>query len=261
MDVTDVLRDRLEPPAGLQRMITLSLVAHAVFAAVLMLAPRALLGTHSPEPRTIMTISLGGSEGPLNGGMTPAAGRATQIAVPKEELKKPDTFAPPAATKPEMVIATKTRAPSKTPTPAPVKDAPDQATGRRPSRGTEVSKGSALTYTGAKGEGFGLSTGGGHGSGSTLDVADFCCPDYIATMIDRIRAAWQPNQGQAGIVKVKFTIQRDGRLTDVTVEQPSGSTVLDNAALRAVLLTRTLNPLPPQFSNPTLGVHLNFEYQ
>ncbi len=184
-----------------------------------------------------MTISLGGSEGPLNGGMTKAAGRNVQQAVAPQELKKQDAYSPPAATKPEMVISTKTRAPSKTTTtpPPPVKESPDQARGRTPSKGTEVTKGSALTYTGAKGEGFGLSTGGGHGSGSTLDVADFCCPDYIATMVDRIRGAWQPNQGMTGVVKVKFTIQRDGRLTDVMIEEQSGSTVLDNAALRAVL--------------------------
>lgn len=261
MDVTDVLRDRVAPPAGLQRMISLSLLVHAIAGAAFVLAPGGLLGKRTVEPRTIMTISLGGSEGPLNGGMTAAAGRATQTVVPKEELKKPDAYAPPAATKPEMVISTKTRPVSKTPPAAAPKEAPDQAKGRTPTKGTEASKGNALTYTGAKGEGFGLSSGGGRGSGSTLDVADFCCPDYIATMVDRIRSAWNPNQGTSGVVKVKFTIQRDGRLTDVAVEERSGSSVLDNAALRAVLLTRALNPLPAQFTNPTLGVHLQFEYQ
>jgi hypothetical protein len=37
--------------------------------------------------------------------------------------------------------------------------------------------------------------------------------------------------------------------------------VLDLAALRAVVGTRTLNPLPAPFPNPTLTVHLNFQYQ
>lgn len=261
MDVTDVLRDRVDPPAGLQRMITISLLAHLAFGAVLALAPGRLLGTRTAEPKTIMTISLGGGEGTFTGGLTSGSGRPNQVVVPKEELKKQDTYSPPAAVKPEMVLPTKTIAakPSKT-TPAPVKEAPEQAKGRTPSRGTEITKGQALTYTGAKGEGFGLSTGGGHGSGSSLDVADFCCPDYIATMVDRIRGAWQQNQGGRGSVIVKFTIQRDGRLTDAVVERSSGSTLLDNAALRAVLLTRALNPLPAQFPNPTLGVHLSFEY-
>ena len=33
------------------------------------------------------------------------------------------------------------------------------------------------------------------------------------------------------------------------------------AALRAVVVTKTLPPLPDQFPNPTLTVHLNFEYR
>jgi len=260
MDVTDVLRDRVAPPAGLQRMITVSLAAHGVVAAALVLAPGHLIGARATEPRTIMTISLGGSDGPLNGGLTAAAARPTQTVVPQEELKKTDAFAPPAATKPEMVIATKTRPPAKNPTPV-VKEAPEQARGSKPSKGTEISKGAALTYTGAKGAGFGMSTGGGHGAGATVDVADFCCPDYIAALVDRVRTAWQQNQGTSGVVKIKFTIQRDGRVADAAVEQSSGSAVLDTAALRAVLQTQMLNPLPAQFTNPTLGVHLTFEYK
>jgi TonB family protein len=60
---------------------------------------------------------------------------------------------------------------------------------------------------------------------------------------------------------VKFTIQRDGRISNYEVETPSGSSVLDMTALRAVALTKTtLPPLPAQFPNPTLTVHLNFRY-
>ena len=80
-------------------------------------------------------------------------------------------------------------------------------------------------------------------------------------MIVRIRQAWNQKQGAAGETKVKFTIQRDGSLTNTEIEQPSGTTTLDIAALRAVVSTRTLPPLPTAFPNPTLTVHLNFQYQ
>jgi TonB family protein len=60
---------------------------------------------------------------------------------------------------------------------------------------------------------------------------------------------------------VKFTIQRDGSLTNVELERSSGTTPLDLAAMRAVLTTKTLPPLPEAFPNPTLPVHLNFEYK
>lgn len=264
MDVTDVLRDRLQEPSGLQRMMTLSVLAHAALASILILAPGALIGSRTADPATVMTISLGGAgDGPNVGGGTPAAARAVQTVVPPEELTKRDAYTPPAAARPEMVLpAVKPVAkPSKAPPPPAVKEAPDAARGRTPTKGTQKAFGEALTYTGARGQGFGLSTGGGPGSGSTLDVSDFCCPDYIATMIARIRSVWQQNQGASGSVLIKFTIHRDGRLADVEVERGSGNTLLDTAAQRAVLQTRTLNPLPAQFSNPTLTVHLNFQYQ
>jgi len=80
-------------------------------------------------------------------------------------------------------------------------------------------------------------------------------------MAERIRSAWNINQGAVGHVFIKFTIQRDGTLTNVTVDQSSGNPLLDNAAQRAVLMTRKLNPLPDAFTNPTLGVRLDFNYQ
>jgi TonB family protein len=60
---------------------------------------------------------------------------------------------------------------------------------------------------------------------------------------------------------IKFTIKRDGSIVDAVIERQSGTTTLDTAALRAVLNTRTLPPLPDAFPNPTLPVHLNFQYQ
>ena len=60
-----------------------------------------------------------------------------------------------------------------------VKQAPDEARGRTPTRGAETRAGSAVAETGARGQGFGLSTAAASGSGSRLDVGDFCCPDYL----------------------------------------------------------------------------------
>ena len=40
MDVTDVLRDRMQTPAGLQRMISVSIAAHVVLAAALIVVAR-----------------------------------------------------------------------------------------------------------------------------------------------------------------------------------------------------------------------------
>jgi TonB family protein len=252
----------MQEPAGLQRMVLFSVFGHVAATAAILLASGTLLGRSTTPPRNIMTISISGAgEGPRNGGFTAAAAPPVQAPLPAQELKHAPIL-PPAARTPEMVIPTNKPNAKAPKTPAPVvKNAPDDARGRTPTRGAQPSAGNAVTYTGARGEGFGLSTGGGAGSGSTLDVADFCCPDYIATMIDRIRSAWQQNQGATGEVLIKFTIQRNGQILEPSVEKSSGSPVLDLAALRAVVGTRSLNPLPAPFPNPTLTVHLNFQYQ
>jgi TonB family protein len=159
-----------------------------------------------------------------------------------------------------MTLPTPNAKPAKS-TPAPVRQAPTEARGRTPTRGPEERTGSALAETGARGQGFGLATGGGAGSGSYLDVANFCCPEYIADMTDRIRSNWNPRAEIAGEVVVRFTILRDGTITERSVEKSSGNQVLDITAERAVAVTRQLRPLPAAFTNPTLTVHLSFQYQ
>lgn len=261
MDVTDVLRDRLQEPDGLQRMIAISIGVHVALAATVLLAPAYLLPKAAPPP-IVMTISLAGAgEGPRNGGFTPMGGRPVQEQVKPEELPKRAPVTPPAAKAPEMTVPLPNQKPVKTAPRANVKQAPEEARGRTPTKGVQAEKGSTVAMTGARGEGFGLSTGGGAGTGSRLDVENFCCPDYIVLMIERIRSVWNKNQGATGNVMVKFTIVRDGTLKDAIVENSSGNPLLDNAALRAVLMTRKLNPLPEPFPNPTLPVHLNFQYQ
>ena len=188
-------------------------------------------------------------------------GRPVQVQAPPEEIPKREAVRPPAAKPPEMTLPRPGAKPTKA-APAPrVSQAPDEARGRTPTKGAKVEAGTAIAQTGARGQGFGLSSGGGPGSGSTLDVADFCCPDYIAIMIDRIHSAWNSSQGSRGLVWVKFRIQRNGAITDAVVDTGSGIALLDVAALRAVVMTKTLPPLPSQYPNPTLGVRLEFEYQ
>jgi TonB family protein len=204
-----------------------------------------------------MTISLsGGGEGPRAGGMSTIGGRAIQTETPPDARR--EALRPPAPETPEMTIPVPNAKPAK-PTPE-VKQAPDEARGRTPTRGKEVAAGSAVAETGARGQGFGLSTGGGAGTGSTIDAVNFCCPDYIVLMIDRIRANWVQSHETTASNYVKFTIQRDGRITDVVLEKSSGFQNLDLASQRALYATKTLNPLPAGYPNPALTIHLHFEY-
>jgi len=239
-------------------MVAVSLSLHVIFAAVMLLAPGRWFGRQADAPRVVMTISLGGNAGADSGGMTTMGARPVQAV--SEDAKR-EAVRPPAAKTPEMTIPREGAKTTKaTPTPA-VKQAPDEARGRTPTRGAETTAGSAIAETGVKrGQGFGLSSGG-QGFGGTLDVADFCCPEYIQTMLQRIRSVWQQNQGVVAQTTIKFTIQRDGQITDSLVETRSGNDALDLAARRAVLMTKQLPPLPDQFPNPTLTVHLIFRYE
>ena len=260
MEVTDVLRDRMHEPAGLQRMVAVSIAAHIACGAALLLAPARFFGSDSSAQKIVMTISLGGNTGPDSGGMTQIGGRAVQVQTPPEDAGKREPVRPPAAKAPEMVLPRRDVKVNKATTPAPkVTQAPDDARGRTPSRGAQTAKGSTSAETLIRGQGFGLSTGG-QGFGGTLDVANFCCPDYLQTMVQRIRSVWAQNQGIDGLSTIKFTIQRDGKITDTSVERSSGSTAADLAARRAVAVTQ-LPPLPDAFTNPTLTVNLHFQYQ
>ena len=246
----------MREPAGLQQMAALSALLHAAFIAAVVLAPGGWFAQQQQAPREVMTISLAGGGGVDSGGFTSIGGRAVQVQTPPEAVKKPEPIRAPAAKAPEMTVPARGARPRSG---AAVAQAPDEAKGRTPTRGAEPSQGSSLAETGVRGQGFGLSTGGGPGSGSRLDVADFCCPDYVVLMVERIRSNWVQRVETSGVTVIYFTIQRDGRLTNAQIERSSGAFILDNNALRAVSRTQ-LPPLPAAFPNPTLPVHLTFEY-
>lgn len=261
-DVTDVLRGRQQETDGLTTMVGVSVALHAALLVGMVFAPGGWLSASPDEPKTVMTISLGeGAPGPSNGGLTAIGARAIQADPLPLPPARPEPVRPPAARTPEMTVPIPQAKPQPARPPAPVvKNAPDDARGRTPTRGAEAGFGSAVAETGARGQGFGLSTGGGAGSGSRLDVGDFCCPDYLVLMVERIRSNWNGRAEAVGETVVKFTITREGQVQGVEVEKSSGFTALDINAQRALLMTRSLPPLPGGFPNPTLTVHLNFQY-
>lgn len=255
--VSQILVDRARELGGLERMVGASIVAHVALVAIVAFGPAWWLGgSSSAEPEAVMTISLGGPQGPNVGGLTTVGGRPIQTEA-VEARKTIEPVRPPAARAPEMIEPKKT-APKKAETNVD-KTAKDPK-GRTPTKGAEVREGSSVVETGARGQGFGLAAGG-FGAGSYLDVASFCCPEYLTTMLDLIRDNWQQNQQAAGITVVRFTIQRTGVLTDVQVERSSGYAALDFMAQRSVLITRQVPPLPSAFTEPSLTVHLVFEYR
>ena len=58
---------------------------------------------------------------------------------------------------------------------------------------------------------------------------------------------------------IHFRIEKDGTISDAAVERSSGLPFVDRAALRAVLSSSPLPPLPVEYAGSQLGVHLKFE--
>lgn len=89
---------------------------------------------------------------------------------------------------------------------------------------------------------------------------------YAQSMVSRIRVNWYSNMPQlirtgiGGVVTIRFTIQRDGRITDVTILKTSGHPPYDFAARKAIELSSPLNPLPKDFPNAFERVTAMFYY-
>ncbi len=235
-------------------MVGASVALHIVAVAALLVPPLVWHSRTSDQVGPVMTISLsGGPPGPMSGGMNPMGGRTVQTTEP---APRPEPAHPAAERTPEMTIP----APRGKPAPKTAARNDDEGSGHTPTRGARPNVGAAFGATDVEGSGTGLATGGFGGSDMSLDVSNFCCPDYLSIMATSIRRNWEEHQSVAGITVMKFTIRRDGTIVDVNVERPSGYFALDRAAERALLVTRQFPPLPAQYPNSSLTVHLRFEY-
>ena len=260
---SEILAARSRDHDELRRTAVVSLAAHAVLVTAVLVAPAGWLADPASDPALdVMTIRLGGPQGPGEGGRTPLGGRPIQQVVPLPEIRRPQWIQPPTAAPPRMILPLPEATPARRAEPeVEVETAPEEARGRTPTRGPEAREGSTMADTGVEGTGVGLSGGGLGGTGTEIDVGDFCCPLYLSTMIELIRRRWDNNQRVTGSVVVRFTIDRSGVIDDVGVDRSSGYTALDLSAQRAVMLTRALPPLPPGHPDEDLPVRLTFEYQ
>jgi TonB family protein len=229
---------------------------HASVVLLLLVVPRDWLVSRSTPAANVMTISLQGVQGADTGGLTQIAARRVQAEAEPES--KP-VITPPAPKTPEMTVPDPTVKPK--PVTKPVDKPADKSSLRKPSTGDKVRAGDARAETrGAEVPFGGLSSSSG-GMGGARTEGDFCCPEYLELMKRTIYNNWDQRQGALGQAEIKFTIRRDGMMTNVSVERSSGNPLLDLESRRAVLATQKLSPLPDQFTRPSLTVYLIFEYK
>ena len=129
--------------------------------------------------------------------MTAITSRPVQAETPPDA--KPVTT-PPAAKTPEMVAPAPDVKPK--PVPSPSSKPLEQSATKKPSTGPELKSGAARVVTPNAAQvpfgGLAERAGGSSAGGPQLDVANFCCPEYIETMTQRITVQLGPAAGRGG---------------------------------------------------------------
>ena len=234
--VADVLTQRAALDRGAGIGVALSLLLHGGLTALAVYAALHAPPSEKPTMVSIQFAKIPASTPAIRRAESPPRHKAPKIedVKPKIEQPKPEPPKQPEKnTVPLSPFGRSTKKGAEEPAPAPPKPAAGPAAPDIPVGGAGV--------TGIEG-------------------GDFPYTLYIESMQRRIGANWYRGTPPAGIeVVVYFRIRRDGTITDVRVDKPSGNGPFDRAAVSAVRSSSPLNPLPFAYSGTYLGVHLTFK--
>ena len=103
--------------------------------------------------------------------------------------------------------------------------------------------------------------GGENGTPLVTDAANFPYPWYITQVREALWNAWTEKMPSGGNLRctVRFTINRNGSVRAVTVEKSSGNRLFDYAAETSVQGSAPFAPLPDDFYDDKLTVHVEFK--
>jgi protein TonB len=244
--VGQVLAEREQEQAPWAAGVALAFLLHAGVLGAVLLASMAHPIRYLPTRAVAVRLVQAGS---VKGGAPVVAAPEPQPEKPKIE-KPPDEAPPPPTEKAKLLPAKKEEK---------KKPAPPAATAPTSRKAADSQPASAPSAT--RGEGGPVGQGGNVGiGGATFDQPDFNYSYYIERMLVTIGTNWfKPAQSVPTSPIIRFQILRDGSITGADVERTSGLPFVDRAALRAVLASSPLPPLPTEFGGDHLGVHLIFE--
>lgn len=229
----------------LRPYLTRSAAAHAL----LLFLGFALLGARLSKPEQVYRIDFIGATGAILNREKDAGGKAAPAPAPAAEparrpapQKDPDAFALKEPKRPlprpsvlDNYDVTKPAAPK----------APASAVGS--GKASSAAPGPA----GPPGEGSGPTV--------SADMPNFPYPWYLTAMRSALWDRWSSRmrdlEGECGIV---FTVLRDGSVVDLNIESSSGDGGFDYAAVSAVREAAPFAPLPREFEESFLKVHVQF---
>jgi TonB family protein len=261
-----------------KRAVYFSLGVHAVFFVFIVLSP------HLPKPSrrglvhyiplNMVVPGGGGGGGGGRGGGTGKPAAAKPAPPAKKETLRDLTTAQKVQPEAKPTMRYPVEKPARDPKAKVEKKAAitkpdasgqDRAAQTGTAEGTEggTGLGTGLRIGGGEGPGGGFGPGGpGYGPGG---LANFPYVWYLNTITERVSSNWFSSLVDPGIsgsfqTVVYFRIQKNGQVVDVQIEQSSGVTPLDLSAVRAVKASAPFPPLPKEYEETYLGIHLIFEH-
>lgn len=147
-----------------------------------------------------------------------------------------------------------------------------ESSAKKPAGNTESSSKEGTAKGSGSGVTLGLGSGSGGGGGfgsefsSQIGLSNFPFTYYLELLIDRISSNWLKSQLSSGtsdelFTTVYFKIYKDGKISIVEIEEKSGIDALDMAAVRAVQSAAPFPPLPYEYEQEYLAIHLRFEHK
>ncbi len=185
---------------------------------------------------------------------------AAKVAPAPEPIEIPQQVVADEPVVPIIEVATVVEAkPIDKPKPKPEKKPEkDKTYDPKPLKGDEEQVGSK---DGQKDVSETLSSGSKFG-GAAIDNASFDYPYWFVQAFDKIERNWRnpvfSNQPLSCIIY--FQVIRSGRIIKTEIEQSSGVDAFDGGCERAVNISQPLPPLPDQFADEIIGIHLEFPY-
>lgn len=251
-----------------KRAVILSIIAHLMLFLLILFSPYFPKPSRKGMIHYVNIVSFPGGGGSPGGGggeeefvetTIPERETLRDLTTPQKlEQEKPPTLRHPV------------EKPKKETTPKVRKKTTIQKRDKTPKGDTQERKKSTGKGTGS---GLRIGVGGSTGTGSgfpsayssQIGLSSFPFTYYLQIIIDRVSSNWFTSLVDPGIrgnfqSTVYFKIQKNGQISNLKIEESSGIRSLDLSALRAIQSSAPFPPLPKEYKNEYLGIHLIFEH-
>ncbi len=163
-----------------------------------------------------------------------------------EPEKAPEQEVKVEESKPEPVV-------EKKPVPEPKESKPEKKPEEKPAKEPEPEKDESVDVT--------VDEGTKEETSVAVDAPKFPFSYYLSAIERKVSSNWFSGSVEHGTSRsclVFFRLDRSGRISGLRVEESSGDSYFDRAALRAVRSSAPFPPLPGAFDEPSLGIHFKF---